>query len=510
MRDQSRRALAGAPLLVGLCLPVCAHAAGVCPAVNDDTTCGSVITITDSGTTVVQTGQGPYDGNDDTLVGVINKSSRPVSSIALASTLGIFGFDGDGLVAFGIAGNALDPTGYGGPDAYYTGISPDLTKGTVKFVTPIPVGGSAFFALENALASATSCADIINGSVAPVASGANIDATFTPKLSLNQQQAAAFCGFTGFNWVQTFTHLNDPSPYFARNIGGAFLAGAGAIRITSAMTPFNDPPPGGGYTYESAPDFSAPFYYDSATELPGFISPDGVTLSFHDAPANPCLPGGGAVKTALCAMSSEPSGSFMGFTTHLAGINAGNTATDLGIGFTWKSDWNGTSGGVAITKTNSKADPGTGTGGVVITSVNETTNYSYAGISVTGVNGGGSTATLVPGTALATTTYNLPFSYQGKEVTLSVVVLKNNTGRTLTGPLQVVFSSLPPGASLQNVSLTAGVNLAAPSGSFGGFPYVTTTGSIAAHGYAAVSVLITSAAGQAPSFTPLTYAGAFN
>lgn len=48
-----------------------------CPAFGADTTCGWAITITDKGATVTQTGQGPYDGSDDTLVGVINNSSLP-------------------------------------------------------------------------------------------------------------------------------------------------------------------------------------------------------------------------------------------------------------------------------------------------------------------------------------------------------------------------------------------------------------------------------------------------
>jgi hypothetical protein len=475
-----------------------------------------VITITDTGTTVLQTGQGPYDGSDDTLVGVVNNGSKPITSIKLSSALQIFGFDGDGLVVYGIPGNDLDPTGYGGPNAYFPTdmISADATSGTVSFIAPIPPGGTSYFSLENALASAYSCADIINGSVSTVAnapSNGNIDATFAPKLGLSVAQAAQFCGFTALDWTQTTVHVSDPFPFTARNIGGAFLASAsGPVHITSAMTPYNDPPPGGGYTYETPPDFSAPFYYNTTTELPNQISPDGLTLGFHDAPGDQCLPGGAGVGQAVCNFSSAPSGSYQSYVTHLAGVNADGTATDLGVGFSYNSDWSGTSGGVATTKTNAKADPGTGTGGVAVTSVSETTNYSYSGVAVTGINGGAGTATLLFGTQLSATQYNLPFPYKGSEVSLSVVLIRNLTGQTLKGPFNVVFSSLPVGASLQSVLFTPKVGLAAPSGVFGGFPYATAPGDLAAGGVTAVTVVITNPGTSAASYTPLTYAGAFN
>src|SRR5258707_11040171 len=71
--------------------------AQTCPAIGSDSDCGMIITITDSGATVTSTGQGPFDDDDDTLVGIVNKSSLPVRVIGLKATDPIFEFDGDGL-----------------------------------------------------------------------------------------------------------------------------------------------------------------------------------------------------------------------------------------------------------------------------------------------------------------------------------------------------------------------------------------------------------------------------
>jgi hypothetical protein len=74
----------------------------------------------------------------------------------LSSTLGIFGFDGDGIDTYGATGNSSDLTGYGGPEAYFSGINGSGTSGTVNFLN----GGLApltetFFSLEEAPSLAT-------------------------------------------------------------------------------------------------------------------------------------------------------------------------------------------------------------------------------------------------------------------------------------------------------------------------------------------------------------------
>lgn len=132
-----------------------------CPPVGLDAGCAILITINSDGSTTITADvtQGPYEGIEDTLVGLQNNSSSPVSSIHLTSTLDIFGFDGDGPCTVspqppGCVGglvNPADPTGYGGPGVTFSGINSTATAGDVNFSPAVPAGGSAWFALEEAL-----------------------------------------------------------------------------------------------------------------------------------------------------------------------------------------------------------------------------------------------------------------------------------------------------------------------------------------------------------------------
>ena len=97
--------------------------------------------------------QGPYDGADDTLTGVVNNSSQPVGSLQLSSNTALFGFDGDGLCTASPhpSGCPFGPTGYEGPNTSFSGISADGSGGVVNFVTPLAPGETAYFSLEEAL-----------------------------------------------------------------------------------------------------------------------------------------------------------------------------------------------------------------------------------------------------------------------------------------------------------------------------------------------------------------------
>jgi len=77
----------------------------------------------------------------------------------------------------------------------------------------------------------------------------------------------------------------------------------------------------------------------------------------------------------FCGGASAPPGSTIQFQTELVGGSNNNTPVDLGIGFTWQSDYNGTSGGIATTVNLRPSDPSSGTGGSTITGINSTTNY---------------------------------------------------------------------------------------------------------------------------------------
>lgn len=153
-----------------------------CPAVGQNTGCAILITVNSNGTTSVQSdpnppNDGPYDGSDDTLVGLQNNSGSAVGSINLSSTSApIFGFDGDGICdpsTWVTPGNGaapgcpsasgFGPTGYEGPNNTFSNISPDTMSGTVNFTAGVPPGGSAYWALEDTL----SAADVTPGTVSP-------------------------------------------------------------------------------------------------------------------------------------------------------------------------------------------------------------------------------------------------------------------------------------------------------------------------------------------------------
>jgi hypothetical protein len=204
--------LAGAcAALALLCIsPAGASAAFTqCPAVDLNGGCQFLVNVTDAETTIeTDTTLGPYEGADDALIGVVNNSSKPISSIPLSAENQLFGFEGDGIctitekpapgcvvlaqnesgepnlnagetcppatfgcgfpppagepagVTFpegiGIVGRGAngDPvTGYEGPTSWFTGIgnvgANINAKGVVNFSPAIAPGGTSYFSLES-------------------------------------------------------------------------------------------------------------------------------------------------------------------------------------------------------------------------------------------------------------------------------------------------------------------------------------------------------------------------
>ncbi len=135
-----------------------------CPDVGSNLGCGLLIVINADGTVTVQdSGQGPYDGDDDTLIGVQNNSILTITKLTLtgANTLAEapFDFEGDGLCDWAggpaaiPAGCPFGPTGYEGPGTSFSNISGDMYTGDVNFAPGIPPGGSAYFSLESAISA---------------------------------------------------------------------------------------------------------------------------------------------------------------------------------------------------------------------------------------------------------------------------------------------------------------------------------------------------------------------
>jgi hypothetical protein len=428
-----------------------------------------------------------------------------VSSIGLTSGNNIFGFDGDGIVAYGLPGNGLDSTGYGGPNAYFTNINASATTGVVNFITPIAArGGTGYFSLENALSAATACSSVINSSVThQVTSGSanqpQITATFTPNIGYTIAQAAQLCGFIEFDWQSLITSWPLPSPLFA----------AGSATPLYAPPAFNDPPPQ-GYAYQNPPNaVQLPVYYNLFTPASDPLSlaanVTNNTLSFFDAPADPCLPGGTG---APCGGHTAPGGSYLGFTTHLVGIMGtlpGASVIDTGIGFTWVDTFNGTSGSLAVSNSYLPVDPNSGTGGVTVTSVNDVTTYQYPkSIGVTTINGlpvgSPPPLTLLTGQQITTTASGLAYS-RATQTFAGTVTITNISNGIIEGPLQIVFNSLPSGVTLTNAT-----------GSFGGFSYITVAGlsSLGPSNSASVTVQFKNPSLAKINFVPLVYTGGFN
>ena len=175
-----------------------------CPPVGIDTGCAVLIQFNADGSrvTLYDPSQLPFDGVEDTLVGVQNNSSSAVSSLALSGA-GIFGFDSDGLCAPHPptptpAGCPYGPTGYegrgsstsvastapGGGDSFTI---TNVNNGTVHFSPAIPSGGSAYFSLEGTTASISVATKVIVNPPAqtlPVGSTVCVTATVTDQAGM--------------------------------------------------------------------------------------------------------------------------------------------------------------------------------------------------------------------------------------------------------------------------------------------------------------------------------------
>jgi hypothetical protein len=473
-----------------------------CPSIGADANCGILITVTDTGAYLSNTGAGPYDGGEgiDTLVGVINNSSQPIYALGLSSSSPIFAFAGNGIDNYAVQGNSIDTTGYGGPNAYFSSIDPTQSIGSVNFITPIPpAGGTAYFSLAATLTSTTSCSALLNNAVSiPTGGGTSIQSFFTPNFGYSIAAAAKLCGFTNFDWQQLWLFIPTPSPYFDINFNTLY-----------APPPFNDPPPAGYPTQYPPNAVVLPIYYNLSGNssddlaLADPLNENVSTLYFYDAPADPCLYGG----DNTCGYNAPP-GQTLQFSTHLVGIvgvfpNA--TVQDTGIGFTWTDSFNGTSGGIAVSNSAHPVDPGSGTGGVTVTSVNQTASYQYPKpLVITTVNGKieppPAPLALLTATQVSISTSGFAYSRVTKTFN-GTVTFKNVSNSALSGPFQLV---------LLNLSSAATPN--AKTGIFGGSPFFTVRGASTLPPGASITVPVQFAdpSMAAINFSPAIYSGGFN
>jgi Peptidase A4 family len=148
-----------------------------CPAIGASPSC-EILLIVNQNNTISVVGDstvGPYDGGDDTLIGIVNKSSFPVPAITVSGPgSDLAGFDGDGICTYatgGIDGSTAgftgdnycdaqqlagtDPEDYAGPDNTYTLDPKSQDDVEVDFNGKgLAAGGSTYFSLEGALTAA--------------------------------------------------------------------------------------------------------------------------------------------------------------------------------------------------------------------------------------------------------------------------------------------------------------------------------------------------------------------
>jgi hypothetical protein len=146
-----------------------------CPAIGAAPSCEILLSVNASRSISVlgDSSVGPYDGSDDTLVGIVNNSGSPVQAIVVSGPNSDLGaFDGDGICTYatgGITGPGFsgdgyctaqqlagtDPGDYAGPDNTFTADPKSQDDVEVDFNGKgLAPGQSTYFSLEGALTAA--------------------------------------------------------------------------------------------------------------------------------------------------------------------------------------------------------------------------------------------------------------------------------------------------------------------------------------------------------------------
>src|SRR5665213_468159 len=157
--------------------------------------CNTLVTVNANSTiTITVANSNPYDGSDDTLVGVVNNSSTPLTTLTWSGS-GISGFEGDGICAYGAGGlagdtftsgssaycgttqlNGTDPQDYYGPNMTFTNFGSGSAV-TVNFTTAVPAnGGTTFFSLEEAPSTSL----VVTGPSTPTPTPSGLPSTPAP------------------------------------------------------------------------------------------------------------------------------------------------------------------------------------------------------------------------------------------------------------------------------------------------------------------------------------------
>ncbi len=117
-----------------------------CPSVGASPSCAILFEFAPNGAvnTYFDSNIGPYDGSEDTLVGVVNNSGVTIHSLNLTGN-NIFGFETDGLSTYS-TDTSYGPTGYEGPNTSFNVIN--SSSGSVIFTDGLAPESSTYFSLE--------------------------------------------------------------------------------------------------------------------------------------------------------------------------------------------------------------------------------------------------------------------------------------------------------------------------------------------------------------------------
>ena len=246
-----------------------------CPQVGSSPSCSILILVTDSGEQVLQDASvGAYDQNigaEDTLVGVLNESSQPISGVQLSSAdKPIFGFDGDGICTFAAGGtnasqpggfpaggycsasqlNGSDPQDYQGPNNTFSNISADTMSGNVNFNTALATGGSTYFSLEEPLTACNFAPGCGYREVAADGGLFSFNAPFFGSMG-GKPLNAPIVGMTTDQFTGGYWEVASDGGLFAFN--APFFGSMGGKPLNKPIVGMLSTPDGGGY-WEVASD----------------------------------------------------------------------------------------------------------------------------------------------------------------------------------------------------------------------------------------------------------------
>jgi PKD domain len=134
-----------------------------CPAIGASPGCQILLVVNPDNTVSVygDSSVGPYDGSDDTLVGIVNDSTSGVKAVTVSGPgSGLSLFDDDGICSGaygtwnGSSGCPYGPTGYEGPGTSFVTSASLPDSAEVDFTGGLAPGKSAYFSLEGVLTSA--------------------------------------------------------------------------------------------------------------------------------------------------------------------------------------------------------------------------------------------------------------------------------------------------------------------------------------------------------------------